>query len=270
MSPRHAWSVALVLNPRTGLVSPQWHVKFDDDFATVGEASDETHGLWKLQAGFDTVGVRDPESRIRPQVQDLRNSNFCTMAENGPFSQPDIMAMEAPAPADSVELLPAPPEGDMVQGDPGYDIDFGASDLGDYTHNMEFGTRLDDDTVASSLGGDDATLRRSNRLRKPSWKVRDNIEQGEIALPAAYEVLATYRLGLGHVAQAAHQDQGNLQVEGQVEHSWWTTRVWSKLLGDLLSSGNLGLDQTRPHFVNSVVLAYSANRLCAGLPASTH
>jgi predicted SnoaL-like aldol condensation-catalyzing enzyme len=57
---------------------------------------------------------------------------------------------------------------------------------------MEFGTRLDDGTVASSLGGDDAMLQRSNRLRKPSWKVWDNIEQGEIALPAAYEVLATY------------------------------------------------------------------------------
>jgi hypothetical protein len=28
-------------------------------------------------------------------------------------------------------------------------------------------------------------------LRKPSWKVRDNVEQCNIALPAAYEVLAT-------------------------------------------------------------------------------
>jgi hypothetical protein len=146
------------LNPRMGLMSPQWHVKFDDDFATVGEASDETHGIWKKQAGFVTVGVRDPESRIRPQVQDLHNSNFCTIVDNGPFLQQDIMAMDAPAPADSAELLPAPPEGDMVQGDLGYDIDFGTTDLGDYNHNVEFGTRLDDDTVVLSLGGDDATL----------------------------------------------------------------------------------------------------------------
>jgi Reverse transcriptase (RNA-dependent DNA polymerase) len=114
------------------------------------------------------------------------------MSDNGRISQRDIMAMDPPAPAGSTELLPAPPEGDMVQGDPGYDIDFGDSGLEDYSNNMEFGTRLDDDTVASSLGGDEATLRRSNRLRKPSWKVRDNIEQGDIALPAAYEVLATY------------------------------------------------------------------------------
>jgi hypothetical protein len=35
MSPKHARSVALVLNPRTGLVSPQWHVKFEDKFETI-------------------------------------------------------------------------------------------------------------------------------------------------------------------------------------------------------------------------------------------
>ena len=34
-SPLHAGSVALVLNPKTGLVSPQFHVVFDDNFSTV-------------------------------------------------------------------------------------------------------------------------------------------------------------------------------------------------------------------------------------------
>lgn len=34
-SPAHASNVALVLNPKTGLVSPQFHVVFDDDFTTV-------------------------------------------------------------------------------------------------------------------------------------------------------------------------------------------------------------------------------------------
>lgn len=34
-SPAHAGSVALVLNSRTGHVSPQYHVVFDDDFTTV-------------------------------------------------------------------------------------------------------------------------------------------------------------------------------------------------------------------------------------------
>jgi hypothetical protein len=34
-SPSHAGLVALVLNPRTGHVSPQFHVVFDDHFTTV-------------------------------------------------------------------------------------------------------------------------------------------------------------------------------------------------------------------------------------------
>ena len=34
-SPSHAGSVALVLNPRTGHVSPQYHVVFDERFSTV-------------------------------------------------------------------------------------------------------------------------------------------------------------------------------------------------------------------------------------------
>ena len=32
--PAHAGNVALVLNPNTGLVSPQYHVVFDDDLTT--------------------------------------------------------------------------------------------------------------------------------------------------------------------------------------------------------------------------------------------
>ena len=34
-SPSHASNIALVLNPKAGLVSPQFHVVFDDDFTTI-------------------------------------------------------------------------------------------------------------------------------------------------------------------------------------------------------------------------------------------
>jgi hypothetical protein len=40
-SPSHASNVALVLNPRTGHILPQFHVVFDDDFTTVKY-------LWKM------------------------------------------------------------------------------------------------------------------------------------------------------------------------------------------------------------------------------
>lgn len=41
-SPQHAGNVALVLNPETGLVSPQYHVVFDDDFTTVKDIENGT------------------------------------------------------------------------------------------------------------------------------------------------------------------------------------------------------------------------------------
>ena len=34
-SPLHALNVGLILSPRTGHVSPQFHVVYDDDFTTV-------------------------------------------------------------------------------------------------------------------------------------------------------------------------------------------------------------------------------------------
>ena len=54
-SPSHARSVALVLNPRTGHVSPQFHVKFDDFFETVQDKStnmDAPELEWKYLSGF--------------------------------------------------------------------------------------------------------------------------------------------------------------------------------------------------------------------------
>ena len=39
-SPTHAGSVALVLNPKTLYVSPQYHVVFDDHFTTVPSMRD--------------------------------------------------------------------------------------------------------------------------------------------------------------------------------------------------------------------------------------
>ena len=54
-SPSHACTVALILNPRTGHVSPQFHVKFDDFFETVGDNPtdmDTPEPTWKYLSGF--------------------------------------------------------------------------------------------------------------------------------------------------------------------------------------------------------------------------
>ena len=52
-SPRHARSVCLILNPQTGLASPQFHVKHDDFFETVKEEEvGSTTSIWQQLAGF--------------------------------------------------------------------------------------------------------------------------------------------------------------------------------------------------------------------------
>ena len=54
-SPNHARSVTLLLNPRTGHVSPQFHVKFDDFFETVQTKDtnlDAPEPQWKYLSGF--------------------------------------------------------------------------------------------------------------------------------------------------------------------------------------------------------------------------
>jgi hypothetical protein len=63
-SPQHARSVALILDWRTGLVSPQFHIKFDPSFQTV--KSDEFDFLWQLKTGF--VGRRPKVTISQPVV----------------------------------------------------------------------------------------------------------------------------------------------------------------------------------------------------------
>ena len=70
-SPNHARSVALILNPQTGLVSPQYHVKFDDLWETVEYPRNKVldHSEWQRKAGFTDKRGRassDPRAK-RPQ-----------------------------------------------------------------------------------------------------------------------------------------------------------------------------------------------------------
>ena len=48
-SPHHASSVPLVLSTQTGLISPQFHCVFDDDFDTVKKEQADT-SIWKIKA----------------------------------------------------------------------------------------------------------------------------------------------------------------------------------------------------------------------------
>ena len=49
-SPHHNRNVGLILNRKTGLVSPQFNIKYDNNFDTVKEL--DVVEDWKIQAGF--------------------------------------------------------------------------------------------------------------------------------------------------------------------------------------------------------------------------
>ena len=71
--PNHARSVALVLNPCTGHVSPQFHVKFDDFFETVQKKStdlDAPEPEWKYLSGF-AIQKRQPKPSANGLLGDL-------------------------------------------------------------------------------------------------------------------------------------------------------------------------------------------------------
>ena len=71
-SPQHAGSVALVLNISTGLVSPQFHVAFDDLFETVGTKEDAYEIGWLSATHFSekSSGAKGSRGRTKPVVVD--------------------------------------------------------------------------------------------------------------------------------------------------------------------------------------------------------
>lgn len=51
----HAGNISLVFNPRTGYVSPQYHLLFDDYFTTVSYFINSTHNYSLLNQTFHTI-----------------------------------------------------------------------------------------------------------------------------------------------------------------------------------------------------------------------
>ena len=96
-SPNHARSVALVLNPRTGHVSPQFHVKFDDFFKTVQKKAtdlDAPNPEWKSLSGF-AIHKGQPRPIAKEPLRDL------IAPRRGPTT--------APLPAAADQATPQPP-----------------------------------------------------------------------------------------------------------------------------------------------------------------
>jgi hypothetical protein len=82
-STQYSRSVALVLSLTTGLVSPQYHAKFDDEFDTVTKPSETPVSLWQRKCHFTSEGGISTDDHHIPTVY-----------------------ITSPAPADVVEITP--------------------------------------------------------------------------------------------------------------------------------------------------------------------
>jgi hypothetical protein len=92
-SPRHARNVGLVLNPATGMVSPQYHLRYDDTFETargietVRGIREASHGKWRSKCYFVDLAVttkstkKEPEKIIKKKITEERQQD--TVAPQG-------------------------------------------------------------------------------------------------------------------------------------------------------------------------------------------
>ena len=98
-SPNHSHSMSLVLNPRTGYVSPQFHVKHDEFFETVDGQHhnyDAPAATWKELSGLASTQYKDTApSTIRPLRECM----------DGPTSATNHVSLEDPhvSPLESME-----------------------------------------------------------------------------------------------------------------------------------------------------------------------
>ena len=84
-SNNHSQSVALVLNLKTGHVSPQFHLVFDDEFQTV-TMDKSSESLWQEKANL--ADNRSQEVLVDPDINNIMKSPWVTIKATPPAEQP--------------------------------------------------------------------------------------------------------------------------------------------------------------------------------------
>jgi hypothetical protein len=96
-SPRHAQTVPIVLNPRTGLCSPQYHVVFDDNFSiTTASTKNKLPDNWSELFNHSRVDCFEGEddTTIRPSLAQEWHDTEITSDDQVP--EPHTIAQAAP------------------------------------------------------------------------------------------------------------------------------------------------------------------------------
>jgi len=192
-SPLHSRSVALVLNLRTGMASPQFHVAFDDMFETVRKKSgNPQHSLWQTVTGFKEPPVQQsvptPLSTLGTGASD--GNGLGSRPPTGPNVASSVRTSNDQASPlfDPIDQVTRDLTGDGVSHDRG--TPQGPSTSRAQQANPPLGSTND--------GG----LRRSNRPRVPTQRLKES------GLPLAF----TTRID-GELLYYADQAEERLQEE---------------------------------------------------------
>lgn len=113
-SPSHARNVALVLNPHTGLVSPQYHVAYDPTFQTVRD--DQNTCTWDMRAGLSPINP--PDKRHPNQKSHKPNS----LTQTNKRKEPHTRVKDDTSSSKRRKNTPKPPEINATQKSHGYNV----------------------------------------------------------------------------------------------------------------------------------------------------
>ena len=112
-SPHHASSIPLILSTQTGLVSPQFHRLFDDDFDTVKKEQADA-SIWKTKAHLQEAKERAAEVTTRSSL--VSGPKYQPVTSLPPYGRDIPQALQ-----DLSQLLPDAPattDGDQPQDPP--------------------------------------------------------------------------------------------------------------------------------------------------------
>ena len=186
-SPCHAGSVALVLNPKTLHISPQYHVVFDDQFTTVPfMKNEEIPPDWEELATHNTESVTDKKIDIANTWAAALTPD---MIEDTPFSE-DVN-LQLSRSFNPTDILPKDPSGRPLT----IGVQDSEGDVKDYEgdtsqepsrvhHDIKDQNPSPPKTLAEDSSSlfmptvpdlDSITSRRSGRIRTKSTRLRDYV-----------------------------------------------------------------------------------------------